>query len=54
MPKTKKTKYYEIYSKNDNFLHGAFPFSKDGLKSAKAYISKLSPSNKKRFYIKQK
>ena len=54
MPKTKKTHYYAIYSKNDKFLHGVFTYSKDGLKSAKADISKIAPKNKKNYYIEEK
>lgn len=54
MPKTKRKKYYAIYSKSDNFLHGVFPLSKEGYKEAKTYIQKISPKNKKAFYIKQK
>jgi hypothetical protein len=54
MPKTKKQKYYAIHSKNDNFLHGVFPLTKEGYKSAKEYISKLSPKGKTHFYITKK
>jgi hypothetical protein len=46
-------KYYAIFSKKDNFLHGAFPFTKDGLKLAKNYLYKISGKNKKNFYIKK-
>jgi len=52
MPRVKKNKYYAVFSKTDNFLHGAFPFNKTGLKSAKKYISKISPKNKKNYFIK--
>lgn len=45
-PKKQKSKYYAIYSKNDNFLHGVFPPSKEGLLRAKAHILKIDPSNK--------
>ena len=41
-----KHKYYAIFSKNDNFLHGVFPPSKEGLSKAKAHILKIDPSNK--------
>jgi hypothetical protein len=41
-----KHKYYAILRKNDNFLHGVFPPSKDGLSKAKAHILKIDPSNK--------
>ena len=54
MPKIKRKKYYAIYSKNDNFLHGVFPLSKEGYKEAKIYIQKISTKNQKNFYIKQK
>lgn len=54
MPKLKKKKYYAIYSKNDNFLHGVFPLSEEGLKKAKNYINKLSTSKKNPYYIEKK
>jgi len=54
MPKTKKRKYYGVYSKNDNFLHGVFPVTKEGFKLAQAYISKIAPKNKKNYYIEKK
>jgi len=41
-----KHKYYAVFSKNDNFLHGVFPPSKEGLLKAKAHILKIDPSNK--------
>jgi hypothetical protein len=44
--KTKLVKYYAVYSKSDNFLHGVFPPSKEGLLKAKAHILKIDPSNK--------
>lgn len=44
--KTKKPKYYAVYSKTDNFLHGVFSPSKEGLIKAKAHILKIDPSNK--------
>ena len=44
--KTKSVKYYAVYSKNDNFLHGVFPPSKEGLIKAKDYILKIDPFNK--------
>ena len=52
MPRVKKNKYYAVLSKTDNFLHGAFPFNKIGLSSAKKYINKISPKNKKNYLIK--
>ena len=42
----KKPKYYAVYSKTDNFLHGVFSPSKEGLIKAKAHILKIDPSNK--------
>jgi hypothetical protein len=45
--KTKLSKYYAVYSKTDDFLHGVFAPSKDGLIKAKAYIVKIDPSEKK-------
>jgi hypothetical protein len=44
--KIKQAKYYAIYSKSDNFLHGVFSPSKEGLIKAKAHILKIDPSNK--------
>ena len=54
MPKVKRKKYYAIHSKNDNFLHGVFPLTKEGLKSAKQYIAKLSGKKKSSYYIEKK
>jgi hypothetical protein len=42
----KKIKYYALISKNDNFLHGVFAPSKDGLKKAKEYLLKIDSDNK--------
>jgi hypothetical protein len=53
MPRVKKQKYYGVYSKNDNFLYGVFPLSKDGHALAKKYINKIAANNKKIFYIKE-
>ena len=44
--KTKKTKYYAVYGKSDNFLYGVFAPSKEGLIEAKQYLLKLDPSTK--------
>lgn len=44
--KKPKNKYYAVFSKSDNFLHGVFPPSKEGLLKAKAHILKIDPSNK--------
>ena len=54
MPKTKKQKYYAVHSKNDNFLHGVFPLSKEGYDKAIEYISKINPKNKEEFIIRKK
>lgn len=51
-PRKTKSKYYAIVGKNDKFLHGVFPFSKEGLSNAKVYLAKLDPSEKK-FKIKR-
>lgn len=53
MPRTKRKKYYGVYSK-DNFLYGVFPFSKDGYTSAKNYAHQLNPKNKKLYFVKEK
>ncbi len=47
MKKKKRIKYYAVYSKHDNFLHGVFPPSSLGLISAKNYITEMDPSKKK-------
>lgn len=48
-----KLPFYAIYSKNDKFLHGAFPKTKEGLLLAKKYIkTNLSKSKESSFYIK--
>jgi hypothetical protein len=48
-----KLPFYAIYSKNDKFLHGVFPKTKEGLQLAKKYIkTNLSESKKSSFYIK--
>lgn len=50
-----KNKYYGIFSKKDNYLHGVFPLTKEGLVAAKEYLKKISPTKtKKIFYIKIK
>jgi hypothetical protein len=49
----KKNKFYAIYSKEDNFLYGVFPFSKTGYLQAKEYINKKFNKNKN-IYIKKK
>jgi hypothetical protein len=54
MPKIKRKKYYAILSKNDNYLHGVFPLSKEGYQEAKTYIQKISSKNYKNFYIQEK
>jgi hypothetical protein len=47
-----KKKFYGIYSKNDNFLYGVFPFTKEGKSNAQKYINeKLKNKN---LYIKIK
>jgi len=49
----KKQAFYAIYSKNDKFLHGAFPKTKEGLKCSKEYIkNNLSKNKKLSFYVK--
>ena len=40
--KTKKKKYYLILSKKDRFQYGVFPYSKDGLEKARAYLEKIT------------
>jgi len=41
--KKSKGKYYAVIGKYDKFLHGVFPFSREGLVSAKVYLYKLDP-----------
>jgi len=38
----KKKKYYIILSKKDKFQYGVFPYSKEGLQKAKAYLIKIT------------
>ena len=52
LKKKKRVKYYAVYSKHDNFLHGVFPPSSLGLISAKNYITEIDPS-KKNYTIKK-
>lgn len=52
--KPKKHKFYGIYSKNDNFLYGVFPFSTEGFKSAKKYIQSKLKTKNNLYYIKKK
>ena len=43
MPKIKgsKEKYYQVLSKEKNWMHGAFPHSDQGLQDAKRYQKNL-------------
>ena len=52
--KSKKHKFYGIYYKNDNFLYGVFPFSKEGFKLAKSYMQKKLKTKNNNFYISPK
>lgn len=55
MPKKKAiNKYYLVLSKRGNYTYGAFPFSDEGLKSARNYISKNLKSCNEKFYISEK
>jgi len=47
MPKVKREKYYLIVSKENKYIHGAFPYSKKGRELAKAYIDKNSTKENK-------
>lgn len=50
-----KSKFYGVFTKKDNYLHGVFPLNKDGLLAAKQYLKKISnEKNRKNFYIKIK
>lgn len=40
--KTKKKKYYLILSKKDKFQYGVFPYTKEGLTSARSYLNKIT------------
>lgn len=47
MPKKKiEDKFYRVVSKDGNFLHGAFPFTEEGLIKAEKYAAKVSKSIK--------
>lgn len=39
---TRKKKYYLLVSKKDNFQYGVFPYSKEGLNSARSYLNKIT------------
>ncbi len=55
MPKKKAiNKYYLVLSKSGNYTYGAFPFSEEGLKLARKYISKNLKSSNEKFYIAEK
>lgn len=57
MRKKKETslrkRFYLVLSKHSNYTHGAFPFSKEGLKSAKSFIKGKENLNEK-YYIVEK
>lgn len=40
--KVKKKKYYLILSKKDKFQYGVFPYTKEGLTSARSYLNKIT------------
>ena len=48
MPKNKKNKrYYLIESSQKKWSYGAFPYTEEGLKEAKKYLSNLQKKNKR-------
>jgi len=52
--KQKKTnKYYAVISKSDNFLHGVFHNSPEGLTKAKNYVRQIDSTNKNFKIIKR-
>lgn len=54
MPRIKgKIKCYVISSEGSEYTYGAFPFSKDGLKSARAHLAKLAEKTKDKFHIEE-
>ena len=47
MPKRKiEDKFYVVVSKNGSFLHGAFPFTEEGLIKAKKYANEVTKTTK--------
>jgi hypothetical protein len=46
-------KFYLVLSKKHNYTHGAFPYSEEGLKLAKSFITQKENA-KEKFYIVEK
>ena len=47
MPKKKiEDKFYVVVSKDGSFLHGAFPFTEEGLIKAEKYASEVTKATK--------
>lgn len=54
MPKKKNPKYYLVLCKGRNYTYGAFPYSKEGKRSAEAFVKKASKSQEEELYIEAK
>lgn len=50
----KKNKFYLVLSKNSNYTYGAFPFSPEGLKTAKKFIKDKNKTANEPLYIVEK
>ena len=55
MPKNKKNKrYYLIESSQKKWSYGAFPYTEEGLKEAKKYLSNIQKKTKEKLEIVEK
>lgn len=55
MSKGKRNKKcYLVLSKENNYMHGAFPHSPDGLVLAKEFVKNKFKSSKEELYISEK
>lgn len=46
-------RFYLVLSKESNYTHGAFPFSKEGLKSARSLVKTKSTREEKLYIVKK-
>lgn len=54
MPRIKgKIKCYIITSKGSDYTYGAFPHSKDGLRTARTHLAELSKKSKEKYRIQE-
>ncbi len=45
---------YLVLARNNNYMHGVFPYSEEGKKQAEAYIKKATQEKKEEFYIQER